>query len=211
MKNKNINKNNKIVIGLTGGICSGKSVVSDELIELGYTVIDADVISRQITADGEEGVQKIVEIFPSVVVSGSVDRRKLKEIVFGHESERKKLNAALHPLIAEKIKMQIERADAGCVIVVVPLLFETGFDAMTDVTVTVSCLEKTRIERLIERDNIDAELAEKIIRSQYTDSERESRADYCIRNDGDVQKLRREARKIIEALTAKNANRNKNT
>ncbi len=194
---------NKIVVGLTGGICGGKSVVADMLNKLGCKIVDADVISKKATARGTDGERKLAEIFPEAAVNGVIDRRKLKEIVFSDKLSLEKLNAATHPIIEKKMKAEIERAGGGIILAVVPLLFETGFDKFCDFSVTISCAAEIRIARLVKRDNISAELAEKILRNQFTDEERERRADFVIRNDGDIKYLFGQVERLFAVLPEK--------
>ncbi len=201
---------NKIVVGLTGGICGGKSKAAEMFSSLGFAVVDADVISRKVTACGTDGERKLAENFPNALTDGVIDRRKLRETVFGDAASLEKLNALTHPLIAAQMKKEIDACDNSFVLAVVPLLFEAGFEKFCDFTVTVSCDEKIRIERLIKRDNITEELARRIVNSQMTDSVRESKADACLYNDRDEKYLSSQVGRIVSELSAKvNENRNK--
>ena len=194
---------NKIVVGLTGVICGGKSKVADMLSMLGCAVVDTDVISRKVTANGTIGARKLAEIFPDALNKGVIDRRKLREIVFNDAVALKKLNSVTHPLIAKQTETEIRNCENPIVIAVVPLLFETGLDKLCDVCVTVSCDEKIRIDRLIKRDNIDENLARKIVGSQMTDAEREFLADTVIRNDGDEKYLSEQVERVFAVLSDK--------
>lgn len=201
---------NKIIVGLTGGICSGKSRVCEELKILGCEIIDADEISRAVTASGTECGKALAENFPEAAADGVIDRRRLRELVFNDSGKLARLNELTHPLIAERMKKEIERSSAETVVLAVPLLFETGLGIPADVTVTVSCDEETRIQRLVKRDNIGRELAVKIIRSQMTDAEREMRADIIIRNDGNEEELAARVRQVFEFISGR-AEKNKNS
>lgn len=200
---------NKIVVGLTGGICGGKSKAADMLLSLGFAVVDADEISRKVTARGTDGERLLAENFPEAAEGGVIDRRKLREIVFGDGASLEKLNALTHPLIASEMKAEIEACGNSLVLAVVPLLFEAGFDKLCDYTVTVSCDENIRIERLMKRDNIGEALARRIAASQMPDAEKERRADVVIYNDRDEEYLFSQVKRIFSEMSAK-ADENKN-
>ena len=144
----------KMVIGLTGGIASGKSVVSAYLGKKPFvTVIDADLISREVFSDPSTA-QKIAVAFPECVSDG-VPERNLLRSVFSDENKTKTLNGIMHPAIIETCEKRIEEASSRIVVLVVPLLFETRMDKLCDLTIAVVCDRKVRIKRLTERDNID--------------------------------------------------------
>ena len=192
----------KIVIGLTGGIASGKSVAAEMLRSAGAEIVDADVISKEV-AESKEVAAILTEKFPSATVGGKIDRRKLREIVFSSETERKKLESVLHPLIKREAKRAIDESTSKITVLVAPLLFEAGFDDLADLTVTVSCSDGERIRRLKERDNISEELACKMIKAQLSDGERERRANYTLRNDGSTAELRAEVLRLYLKLDFK--------
>lgn len=191
---------NKIIIGLTGGICSGKSVVSKIFRSFGCDVIDADIISRNVIKKGSVGEAMVAENFKDAVCDGVIDRSKLREIVFSKSIEREKLNALTHPLIQKEMERLAKESAYDVVILVVPLLFESGFNTMASVTITVSSDEKNRLNRLVKRDNISLGLAQKIIESQLSDKQREAHADYIIYNDKDIKSLQAQAKNIFEKL-----------
>ena len=193
-------KKQKIVIGLTGGIASGKSAAAEMLKSAGANIIDADEISKKISGEVD---RLLCEKFPSAVLGGKIDRRRLREIVFASDGERKKLESVLHPLIKREAERQINESEAKITVLVVPLLFEAGFNSLADVTVTVSCRESERIRRLKARDNISEELARKMIAAQMSDSERECRADYILRNDGSTAELRAKVLRLFSELDFK--------
>lgn len=178
------------VLGLTGGIASGKSLAADIMQECGAYIIDTDVVSREITAPGTEGAAAVAAAFPTAASGDGFDRRVLKNIVFNDEDALRRLNAITHPRILTETVRRIGQAAGELVVLVVPLLFESGMQALCDMTVTVSCPENERIKRLIKRDTISVELARAIVGSQMTDEERAARADATIVNDGDVKGFR---------------------
>lgn len=189
----------KIVIGLTGGIASGKSVVSAYLEKKPFvTVIDADVISREVFSYPSTA-QKIAAAFPECVSDGVPDRKLLRS-VFSDENKTKTLNGIMHPAIIETCEKRIEEASSRIVVLVVPLLFETGMDKLCDLTIAVVCDRKVRIKRLTERDNIDEAMADNMINRQMSDVERIEKADYVLTNDGKREDLEAKADKILTEI-----------
>ena len=182
---------NKFIVGLTGGIASGKTAVSDMLKEKGLPVIDADIISREITADGGKAEDKLKNAFPFAYVNGKLDRKILREEVFANPDQLERLNAITHPLIRAEINQKIAQTPEKVVILVVPLLFETGYDRDCDYIVTVVADEKTRINRIKNRNNsITDKVARSMIESQLTDEIKIKGANEVIYNDGDLNELK---------------------
>lgn len=184
------------VVGLTGGIAGGKTLAADIMAECGAYIIDTDEVSRELTAPGTAGARAVAEAFPAAATADGFDRRALKDIVFNSPEGLRRLNAITHPLITAETVRRLEAAPAGIVVLVVPLLFETGMEKLCDLTVTVSCPENVRIKRLVLRDTIPAELARAIVASQLTDAEREKRAGAVLLNDGDIAKFRDEVKAL---------------
>lgn len=189
-------KQNKIVIGLTGSIATGKSTVSFRLKELGYFVIDADRISRDLTEPGSEGFRQIILAFGSEYcsLSGELDRKKLSKAVFRDENQREKLNAIMHPLVFHEIHSSIRAANSQMIFADIPLLFEV-FDEMKavgilfDETVLVYTTEALQLQRLIQRDQIDRDQALAKIRAQWSIEKKRKYASYIIDNTGDLSLL----------------------
>lgn len=188
----------KFVLGLTGGIASGKSVVTSFFREYGATVVDADVVSREIMSDPAI-IKRIEQAFPGSVEDGSINRAELKKAAFISPENTAKLNGITHPPIRELCRKKIDAA-GGFVLFVVPLLFETGLDCFCDATAVVVCDREKRIKRLIARDNIDKTIAENIMARQMDDQTREKKADYVIRNDGDEKDLKENAVRLMKRL-----------
>ena len=185
------------VVGITGGIASGKTTVSNELARLGAKIIDADLISREVN-ELEECKTALKAAFPSAFDGDRLDRVKLREIAFSTPEDTKKLNSITHPLIIRELKNRINATD-GVVFLVVPLMFETGCEKMCDEVITVSAEEKTRIKRLMARNtDITEELAKAIVSRQAGEEDRLARADRVIRNDGDLAEVKREVKKVYE-------------
>lgn len=189
------------VIGITGGIAGGKTAVSDMLARKGEQIIDADVISREVTEPGTKGERLLKEAFPEAFEDGSLDRGRLREIVFADEKKLQKLDEITHPLIREEIEKRIAETDREQVYLVVPLMFESGFDALCDYIVTVVSDEDKRIKRLKARNNsITDELAERIVHSQVSECERVTRADGVIVNNDSRERLEERVNEFYEEI-----------
>ena len=175
-------------VGLTGGIASGKTTISNLFAELGVPVVDTDVISRQLLEPDEPAFHQVCTHFGSSIQKsdGSIDRARLREIVFGNRDEKRWLETMLHPLIYQRSSEAI-RAHAGAsyVLVVVPLLFETNFQSLVDRVLAVDCPAEVQIERLLKRDHIDRDLATSMLAQQLDNHTRLARAHDSIDNSGD--------------------------
>lgn len=189
------------VAGITGGIASGKSAVSDILESHGAYIIDTDVLSREVIAPGTEGEAALKAAFPEAYRGGALDRAALGKVVFSSPEARARLNAVTHPLIRAAAEERIESCGKTLAFLVVPLMFEAGFDTLCDCTVAVSAPYETRISRLIKRNNIPRERAEAMIAAQMDEAERVSRADYVLPNDGDMGVLRARVEELYCAIT----------
>lgn len=169
------------VVGITGGIASGKTVATNALAAAGFDIIDADEIARAITA--QSAVERLLAAqFPDANVGGSLDRRRLREIISTDGSARERLNAMTHPLILSEIERQISVA-RGNVVLSAPLLFETGLDRLCAATVCVTCPYETRLNRLVARDGVTRKAAADMISAQMPDDERIAKADFAINSD----------------------------
>lgn len=189
----------QIIVGLTGGIASGKTVATRIFEDFGAYIVDTDIISKQLS-DTPEVRSEIEKEFPECFVGDTLDRRKLRAIVFADETRRQTLNSIVHPRIKTETLRQIKSSGASVVVVVVPLLFESGFDELVSITVAIACDERERTQRLIRRDGIGVSLAELMVKAQMSESERNSRADIVISNDGGVDELRAKIKKVYEEL-----------
>lgn len=189
------------VIGITGGIAGGKTAASDMLAKKGEQIIDADVISREVIEPGTKGERLLKEAFPEAFEGGSLDRGRLREIVFADEKKLQKLDEITHPLIRKEIEKRIAETDREQVYLVVPLMFESGFDALCDYIVTVVSDEDKRIKRLKARNNsITDELAERIVHSQVSECERVTRADGVIVNNDSRERLEERVNEFYEEI-----------
>lgn len=191
-----------IVVGLTGGIASGKSTVSSMLIKKGITVIDADVEARLAVEKGEEAYEEIVEQFGEQVLleDRSIDRGKLGSIVFNNETERQILNSIVHPRVRGRmIKKKEEAIGSGEQLIVmdIPLLFESGLTSMVDKTLLVYVNEETQLKRLMERNNLTKKDALARIQSQMPLKEKIHLADAVIDNNGSVTDTEKQLTNIL--------------
>lgn len=189
-------------VGLTGGIGSGKSVTSDLFRRLGAAVVDTDEISRELTAPGGVAIGPIRQRFgpESIDSDGGLDRARMRNLVFGDAAAKRKLEAILHPLIRERAQAAIRGASQPYVIVVVPLLFETGVYAdLVDRVLVVDCDENRQIERAAARSALSAAEVRRIMAAQLPRAERLKRADDVLDNNAGIESLER----LVAQLHAK--------
>ena len=191
-----------MILGLTGGIASGKSTVSKKLKELGSYIIDADKISREVS-DSKEILKKLEGNFGlQIIDSGHLDRKKLRELVFEKKEKRELLNSIMHPVIEKKIIKEIEENKKEKLIILdVPLLYETKLEYLCDKVLVVSVDEKIQIERLKARDKIEKKMAKKIISTQMPLTEKLKKADIHIENNGNLDELLEKTKMIYTQLT----------
>lgn len=193
------------VIGLTGGIASGKSYVSSILRQLGAFVIDADLVSREIIEPGSEAWEEIVKYFGHGILKedGAIDRKALGDIVFSDEEKLALLNNITHPKIIRKIEEMIhaEEANNSKVIVIdAALLIELGMQDMVDEVWMVYVDEKTQIERLLRREDITKEQALDRIHSQISNEEKIKYADKVIDNNGTLEETKQQLIQLWKGL-----------
>ncbi len=196
-----------LLVGLTGGIATGKSTVSEILRHLGCVIIDADVLAREVVEPGEPAYDDIVAEFgPSIVLKdGTLDRKRLGAIVFADQGKRKRLEAITHPRIRERFARKLaelmERDFAGIVIFDAPVMIESGNYKNTDRLVVVVTDAATQRVRAIARDG-DREDIERRIANQMPLAEKAKLADYVIDNSGDREATIAEVRRVHAALMA---------
>ena len=194
------------VVGLTGGIGSGKSTVSRLFQKLGASVVDADAIVHELQTAGSPLLDRIVDAFGSGVLlgSGELDREALGLLVFSDATARERLNAIVHPAVGVEMARRIEearKARAALVVVDVPLLLETGSSAAFDAVVVVYCRESQQIERQQARDGSSREEAEQRVRAQLSIEEKRRLADHVIDNSGSPEETDRQVRVLYGVLT----------
>ena len=161
-------------VALTGGIASGKSLVSDLLEIHGCKIIDLDVISHEVVLPGTEGLQELIDTFgKSILLSdGSLDRKNLRDVLYKKGRNRALIEQMLHPKILHKMKTMMDDCKEGVIIVVIPLLVEKELWGSFDRAVLVDCESETQIKRLIERENIDSEKAKTMMMAQASREQR---------------------------------------
>lgn len=200
------------IVGLTGGIASGKSLVTRVFRDLGAHIIDADKIVHSLLSSGQGVCLEVIAHFGKDVSlpDGSVDRRKLGEIVFNHPEERAWLNQCIHPRVFEAYQIQIrhleERQPGAIVVLDAALLIETGYHRHMDKLIVVYADQKDQVKRLIDRDCFTLDQALARISSQMPLAEKRKYADYIIENTGTREETERQAREVFEKLQAE-ANR----
>ncbi len=193
-----------LVIGLTGGIGSGKTAATDRFKSHGITIVDADIVSRQIVEPGTLALTKIQEHFGDHVITsdGQLDRRALREIVFSHPEERKWLESLTHPLIGQEIFRQLQASQSPYTLLVSPLLFESGQSRMTNRVVLVDAPVEAQISRTIQRDNTTEAGARAIVEAQMPREQRLSKADDIIVNDQNLEHLYAQVDRLHEQYLA---------
>ena len=188
----------KFTVGLTGGIASGKSLVADQLSELGAGVVDTDVISRQQTAAGMPALAEIARELGRELISGdgTLHRARLRDLVFSDPEARKRLEAILHPRIRRAAWERAAATPGNYLVMVVPLLVETGFSGEIDRVLVVDAPRELQLKRLRERDRSSFLQARAIIASQAGRRRRRSQADDVILNDGTREQLSRKVNEL---------------
>jgi dephospho-CoA kinase len=182
------------IVGLTGGIGSGKSTIAQHFVELGITCIDADLTAREVVQPGEPALDAISQYFGETILlaDGSLDRRKLREEIFGNSSARKWLNELLHPPIRQRMLQQCQQANSPYCILMVPLLFENNLQALVQRTLVIDVDEATQIRRTMQRDKTTEEQVKAIISAQCPRQQRLMLADDVISNGDEVTPLQRQ-------------------
>jgi dephospho-CoA kinase len=198
------------VVVVTGGIGSGKTAVSDLLAECGAAVVDTDVIARRLTAAGGEAMPHLVAHFgPGIAAAdGSLDRERMRALAFENPAARKTLEDVLHPMIRAQAYRQVEAAAAPYVVLVVPLLVESGaYRDIADRILVVDCPEDIQVERTMRRSGLDRAQVEGILRAQASRAERLALADDVVVNDGGLDDLAAAVRRLnaqyLQAAAAK--------
>ncbi|MEX0606691.1 MAG: dephospho-CoA kinase [Halofilum sp. (in: g-proteobacteria)] len=176
-----------LIIGLTGGIASGKTSVTDRFAALGVPVIDSDILAREVVAPGSDGLAAVIDAFGSEYLDrdGALDRARLRQCIFSDDDARRQLEAIVHPRIGALRHQRLEearRAGAPYCINSVPLLLETGLDTECDRVLVVDAPEAVQIERIQARDGVDADSARAILARQSGREARLQRADDVIDN-----------------------------
>lgn len=181
----------KLIVGVTGGIGSGKTAVTNFFASKGITIVDADMAARVVVEPGKPALDIIAEKYGKDILldSGSLNRRKMREIIFHNDAERIWLEELLHPLIREEIVQELEQAESGYVVFVSPLMIETSQKELVNRLLVVDVSVETQIARCTLRDNMKREQAEAIIRRQSSREEKINVADDVVDNEGSLEEL----------------------
>jgi len=195
-----------LIVGLTGGVASGKTAVSEVLREEGAYIIDADQIARELVQPHGPAWNELVRTFGKEILQGdgSINRKKLADRVFEDPSQRRHLDQILHPLITEEMDRRTreigEKNPEAIVVIDAPLLIEVGYHRRVDKLMVVVSTRTEQIERLKARDGINSEQALRILSSQMPVEEKVKLADFVIRNEGSLAEVREKAKKVFREL-----------
>ena len=195
-----------LIVGLTGGVASGKTAVSQVLKEEGAYIIDADQIARELVQPHKPAWNELIRAFGQEILQedGSIHRKKLADKVFADPKERKLLNRVLHPRIREEMgrrAMEIGRKDPEAIVVIdAALLVELGDHREMDKVIVVTSTERQQIKRLQDREGMGPEEARRILSSQMAPEEKLKVADFVIRNEGSLNEVKRRAKEVFQEL-----------
>ncbi|MBD8134739.1 dephospho-CoA kinase [Peribacillus frigoritolerans] len=190
------------IIGITGGIASGKSTVSLYLQELGFTIVDADLASRAVVEPGEEAYHQVVKAFGEdiLLTDGNIDRVKLGSIIFNDQEKRLLLNGIVHPAVRNWMRVKTEAALSSgeeTVFMDIPLLFESKLTFMVDKTLLIYVDEQVQLKRLMNRNGLSETEALARINSQMPLADKKALADAVIDNNGDINETKRQVKAIL--------------
>jgi len=188
----------KVRIALTGGIACGKSTVANLFAALGATIVDTDLLAREVVAPGSPLLAQLAQHFGAAVLQtdGSLDRARLRDIVFANPADRQWLEQLTHPAIRELTDRRCKAAKGTYVMVAIPLLVETGGEARFDRVLVVDCEPAIQLARLQARDGSTREQATRMLAAQVTREQRLAAADDVIENNGDIAALRDQVERL---------------
>ncbi|AIS53842.1 dephospho-CoA kinase [Vibrio coralliilyticus] len=180
------------VVGLTGGIASGKTTVANLFqSQFGIEIVDADVVAREVVEPGSEGLKAIEERWGSSILlhDGTLNRAKLREVIFANEEEKAWINGLLHPMIREKMQADIAKVTSPYGLLVIPLMVENNLQSLADRVLVVDVDKQTQMRRTVERDGVPLEQVESILAAQASRTQRLAIADDVIKNNATNQEL----------------------
>lgn len=191
-----------MILGLTGGIASGKTTVSHWFHQQGVTVLDADQMNHQLLNSDLTLINQIAEVFSKdAIKNGKIDREFIGKIVFNDKEKRIQLEKLIHPVIYEEMKKQIRlHQNESLIVIDVPLLFETNFDQLCDKTMVVYVTKETQLKRLMKRNNYSELEALKRVNSQMPLDEKVSKASYVINNNGTLDDTYKQLENIYKEI-----------
>ncbi|MCK7459040.1 dephospho-CoA kinase [Idiomarina aminovorans] len=192
------------VVGVTGGIGSGKSAATAEFEKLGITIVDADVVARQVVMPGSPCLRAIAEHFGAELLTekGELDRKALRQRVFSNSEDKEWLNHLLHPAIREEILTQLKLAQSPYVILSAPLLLENKLEKYCHRVLVVDVPETKQLQRTIQRDNSPKEEVEAIMKAQLSRAERLQKADDILNNNGTIESLQQQVNQLHQRYLA---------
>ena len=181
----------KFVVGITGGIGAGKSAVTDIFAEHGITVVDADIVAREVVEPGSKTLAELADAFGRdiLLADGSLNRAKMRQLVFTDEQAKQTLNQIIHPAIRAELLLQLQQADSPYVILSAPLLLENSLEKYVNTVVVIDVPEQVQVTRASQRDTVSKEQIAAIMQSQCTREHRLKQADHVIDNSGDISLL----------------------
>ena len=195
----------RLVVGLTGGIGSGKSAAADAFGKLGATVVDTDAIAHELTGPGGAAIPEVQRLFGDALVdaAGAMDRKRMRELVFADAEKKRRLEALLHPMIRAESERRIAAAPGPYVVHVVPLLVESpGFRERYPRVLVVDCPEALQVARVRQRSGLAEEEIRRIIAAQIQRESRLAAADDVIDNSGSIAALQQQVRRLHEKYLA---------
>lgn len=196
-----------MIVGLTGGIGSGKSAAMAVFEKLGIGCVDADVVAREVVEPGQPALSAIAKRFGDAVLTedGRLDRSALRRRIFSDSDEKRWLEALLHPLIRSEMQRQLTAQSSPYSVLVAPLLFENNLDRECDTSVLIDVPESVQVERVVARDGGSEEQARAIIRQQMPREEKLKRADHVVSNTGSLDDLEAQLVALHERFVAQSA------
>ena len=207
MRQQNMSGRRSLILGLTGGIASGKSLVAEAFRTLGALVVSADDLAREAVRPGSEPLRQLVDRFGRKILlaDGALDRKALAEQIFADDRAREALNRITHPAIAalaEKRLRELAQRGAPLVVYEAPLLFEAGAEKRVDAVLVVSIDERQQRTRLMQRDGLNEEQVQARIASQMPQAEKAAKADYVLENSGSPEATVEQVRRLFQKLVA---------
>lgn len=192
----------RFVVGVTGGIGAGKSAVTDIFASYDIVVVDADIVAREVVEPGTQTLTELTEAFGLGILlhDGSLNRAKLRELVFTDDRAKQKLNKIIHPAIRQALLVQLQQADSPYVILSAPLLLENNLDKYVDTLVVVDVPEEVQLNRASQRDTVGKEQIAAIMKSQCSRQQRLDKANYLIDNSGDISLLPAQIEALHQSL-----------
>lgn len=192
-----------LIVGLTGGIGSGKTTVANLFAHLGVPIIDTDILAREVTNIGTPALNEISQHFGNTILNqdGSLNRTKLRELIFANDNKRLWLQNVLHPLILKSAQSKLTKLDAPYAIVVIPLLLESDPINFIDRILVVDASEDNQVQRTISRDKSTKEAVTAILNTQINRQSRLSQAHDIIQNDGSLDHLKQQVEKLHQVYS----------